>query len=136
MLAYRLGLVGISLGSMLAMSSLDSAQAQKKQRDLITREEILNSAKKNDDIYQAVRSLRPHFLAPPRGARTFGAAPAQEAVVYMDGNRWGELNGLKTIMALDVEEVRYLDPAKAQDQFGISANGGAILLTLVKKGKP
>ena len=107
------------------------AAAQKKQRDLITREEILNSAQKNGDLFQVIRGLRPHFLLTPRGVRnTRGGARAP--VLYLNGNKMGELSGLKSILAVDAFEVRYLDPSKAEDQFGIGHNGGAVLVQLVK----
>jgi|KBSSwiStaDraftv2_1062776.scaffolds.fasta_scaffold55339_3 hypothetical protein len=119
--------------------------AQKKQRDLITREEILASAQKDADLYSAVRSLRPHFLAPPRGTRTLGmerntaggyvqgaGAKVPDALLYVNENRLGDISGLKNILAGDTYEVRYLDPAKAEERFGVDAMGGAVLVTLVK----
>jgi len=108
---------------------------QAAKRDLITRQEIEKSAKVNDDIYQLIRSLRPHFLAPPRGIRTFGGA-VRQAVLYVNGTRHGELASLKNIRAMDVQEVRYLDPTKAEEEYGITHNGGAVLVTMVRSGKP
>lgn len=111
----------------------EPAAAQKRQRDVITREEILNSAHRNLDLYQVVRSLRPHFLAPPRGVRTLGNAPPAAAVVYIDRNRAGGIEQLRLLSPAGVEEVRYLDPSRAENQFGITHSGGAILVTLVKE---
>ena len=127
-----------------------AAEAQKKDRNLITREEIITSAQKDGDLYQAIRSLRSHFLNKPRGQRTMdvqrggptgmqvGTSAALEPIVYLNGNKLGELNLLKNILAADVFEVRYLDPARAQDEFGVDAAGGAVVVTLVKgiKDKP
>jgi len=125
-----------------------AAQAQKKDRNLITREEIITSAQKDGDLYQAIRSLRSHFLNKPRGQRTMdvqrggptgmqvGSSAALEPIVYLNGNKMGELNLLKNILAADVFEVRYLDPARAQDEFGADASGGAVVVTLVKGIKP
>lgn len=132
------------------MASAGAAQAQKKDRNLITREEIMASSQKDGDLHQAIRSLRPHFLAKPRGQRTMdverggpagmqvGGSVAPEPAVYVNGNKVGELNMLKNILAADAHEVKYLDPTKAQEAFGIEANGGAVLVTLVKgiKDKP
>lgn len=127
-----------------------AAEAQKKDRNLITREEIITSAQKDGDLYQAIRSLRSHFLNKPRGQRTMdvqrggptgmqvGNSAALEPIVYLNGNKLGELNLLKNILAADVFEVRYLEPARAQDEFGVDAAGGAVVVTLVKgiKEKP
>jgi hypothetical protein len=67
-----------------------------------------------------------------------GSSVAPEPLVFINGNRLGETSTLKTILAADVFEVRYLEPAKAQDEYGADANGGADLVTLVKgiKDKP
>ena len=112
------------------------ALAQKRQRDLITRGELAASAQKGQDVYQAIRSLRPHFLAPPRGNRTLGAAPPAPTVLYVDGNKQGDLENLKTILTRIVEEVRYLEPSKAQDKYGLGHSGGAVLVKLVKLTRP
>ena len=107
-------------------------EAQQKDRNTITREEIMASAQKDGDLFQAIRSLRPHFLAKPRGVRTMGASPPQEPAVFVNGSRLGELALLKTILAADVHEVRYLDPAKSQDEYGSDVTGGAVVVQLVK----
>lgn len=132
----RLALTAMAVaGTWLAVTP-GEAGAQKKQRDLITREEIVNSPQKDQDILQAIRSLRPHFLAPPRGIRSLGSSMPAPTVLYVNGNKSGELTGLKYIMAADVMEVRYLEPGKAQDEFGMDHSGGAVLVKLMEGSKP
>jgi len=146
----RVGLASLAVAGVTTLLPWSTAQAQKKDRNLITREEILSSAQKDGDLYQAVRSLRPHFLNKPRGQRTMdvqrggptgmqvgGSAPLQP-VVYLNGTKLGELEMLKSVLAADTYEVRYLDPAKAENEYGADASGGAVLVTLVKgiKDKP
>lgn len=104
----------------------------KRQRDVITREEIMESAQSSKDAFEAVRSIRPHFLAPPRGVRSLGSTRPAATVVYVDGTRMGEIDVLRSILAVHVAEVRYLEPAKAQDEFGITHSGGAILVKLFR----
>ena len=65
-----------------------------------------------------------------------GAAPPAPVAVYVDGNKQGDMGSLQLIQASQVQEVRYLDPSQAQDQFGVSASGGAILVTMYKGIKP
>jgi hypothetical protein len=114
----------------------DQALAQKKDRNTITREEIENSPQKNQDILQVIRSLRPHFLAPPRGTRSLGFSAAFPTVVYVNGTKAGELDVLKYLMAADVMEVRYLEPAKAIEEFGQDHNGGVVLVKRMEGTKP
>ena len=144
----RVGLASLALAGAATLVPCTSAEAQKKDRNLITREEILNSAQKDGDLYQAVRSLRPHFLNTPRGQRSMdvqrggptgmqvGSSAAPQPVVYLNGTKLGELEMLKTVLAADTYEVRYLEPAKAENEFGADASGGAVLVTLVKGIKP
>jgi hypothetical protein len=145
----RRGEIGIGRMALLLLGAATvgvpgEALAQKKQRDLITREEVLASAQKDGDLHSAVRSLRPHFLQPPRGKRTMGMgrdaagayvqgdAKMPDALLYVNDSPVGDISGLKQLLAADVYEVRYLDPAKAAERFGVDAAGGAVLVTLIK----
>jgi hypothetical protein len=110
--------------------------AQKKQRDRILREEILGSAHRELDLYQVIRSLRPHFLAPPPGVRSLGGSRGLAPIsVIIDGKRDIGLEALRTLMAIDVEEVRYLEPARSENEYGPRANGGAVVVKLFKGQK-
>jgi len=135
-MTVRSGLLAACLAAGWLLLAPAEALAQKKRRDVITREEILQSSHKELDLHRAVRSLRPHFLAPPRGQRTLGAAPPAPVALYIDNARSGDLNSLKDVAALAVQEVRYLEPSKAQERFGMTHSGGAILVTLFKGPKP
>ena len=108
------------------------AVAQKRERDKITREEILNSSQKERDLLVVIRGLRPHFVAPPRGVRSMGGGRTGPTVLYVNGNKMGDLSMLRQILATDVFEVRYMDPSKAENEFGIGHSGGAVLVTLIK----
>jgi hypothetical protein len=108
------------------------ALAQKRDRDKITREEILNSGQKDRDLLVVIRGLRPHFVAPPRGVRSMSGGRAAPTALYVNGNKMGDLGMLRQIIATDVFEVRYMDPSKAENEFGIGHSGGAVLVTLVK----
>lgn len=103
------------------------AHAQKKSRDLITREEIEGSAQRDQDIFQVIRSLRPHFLAAPRGVRTLGGSSLRTAL-FVDGVKESDVNALKSIDAQSVEEVRYLDPTRSESEYGPGASGGAVVV--------
>ena len=114
------------------MLSPQRAKAQKKQRDLLTRAEIQASAKRDDDLYTTLRVLRPHFLDTAPGQVSFGASPVMHAIVVIDGRREPSVDGLHTIKASDVEEVRYLDPTHSAVEYGPSAGGGAVVIKLHK----
>jgi hypothetical protein len=132
MTTVRAGIAALLFaGAGMVLSPTRSA-AQKKQRDLLTRAEIQASAKRDDDLYSALRVLRPHFLDTAPGQVSFGASPVMHAIVYIDGRREPSVDGLHTIKASDVEEVRYLDPAHAAVEYGPVASGGAVVIKMHK----
>jgi hypothetical protein len=102
------------------------ARSQRKERDVITREEILDSPHRTVDLFQAIRSLRPHFLSAPAGVHT----RVYPTVVFVDRVRQNGLEALRSIPSSTVERVEYLDPTKSQSQFGSTASGGAVVVTL------
>ena len=132
----RIGVAALALAVGMLAAAPGTAQAQKKSRDVITQEEIDKSGQKDQDLIAAIRSLRPHFFEAPRGVRSFGGGAINPVVVYVDGIRQTGLDALQTLMAKDVREVRYLDPSRSQSEYGINANGGAIVVkTLTAKDR-
>ena len=111
-----------------------SVSAQKRQRDRITREEIENSPHKSLDAFQLIRNLRPHFLEPPKGVRSLGGsnAPYTPIALYVDGRRDTGIDALRTMDPLTFEEIRYLDPTRAENEFGTSAANGAVVVKIRK----
>ena len=134
MTTIRIGLTVLTTAASLVVSPSESL-AQKRQRDVITREEILASALRTGDLHQAIRSLRPHFLTPARGVRTFGNSIVEPLSVYLNGTRETGVDALRTIQADAVEEVRFLDPNKAGNELGLKASGGALMVKLYKVPK-
>lgn len=134
----RIRLVFVLLfASVLVVLLPDSAHAQKRQRDRITREEIESSPHKNLDAFQLIRNLRPHFLEPPKGVRSFGGsnAPFMPIALYVDGRKDTGIDALKIMDPLTIEEVRYLDPTRSENEFGPTAANGAVVVKL-RKVKP
>lgn len=125
----RLALVVAAAGALLALQPSESL-AQKKQRDVITNEEIAKSAQKDGDLLTAIKALRPNFLEPPKGLRTLGGGMQYPLLVVVDGRR-GDSEALVQLKAIEAKEVRYLEPSRAQNEFGITANGGAIVVKLM-----
>lgn len=114
----------------------ETAAGQKRQRDVITREELENSVHRERDLHRAIQALRPHFLAPPRGNRTMGNAVTAPVQLYVNGVHQGDLETLRVIPVAEVEEVRYLEPSKAQVEFGPKNSGGVVLVKLRERLRP
>jgi hypothetical protein len=125
MISARISLTCLLVsGAMLVAEPARSQQPMKRERDVITREELL-VAHSMVDLYQAIRGLRPQFLAPPPGARTRVVGTS----VYVDGVRQTSLESLRTIPTAFVQRVQYLDPNRAESEFGHRAAGGAVMVT-------
>ena len=110
-----------------------AAESPKRERDVIERDEIMASPHRQVDLLQAIRGLRPHFLAAPTANRT-RSYPTQ---LYVDGVRQqAGLGTLSTIPAAAVQRVRYLDPGRAESELGSTASGGAVLVTTIEGRAP
>jgi hypothetical protein len=120
----------------LAVCTPADADAQGRQRDVLTREEVLQSAHRDLDLYQAIRNLRPHFLNPPRGVRTLGGTMPSPLLIVVDGTRQSGHEVLRELRANQIAEARYLEPSRSQDAYGLTGNGGAIVIKLYKEDRP
>ena len=87
------------------------------------------------DLFQAIQSLRPQFLTLPATVHSRGSAASAPISVYIDRARQMGVQSLRTIAAINVAEVRYLDPTESQNQFGAIASSGAILVKLYDSTK-
>lgn len=126
---------GILALAALGLMGPGELQGQKRQRDLIRRDEILASSQKDVDLLKAIAALRPHFLEPPRGIRSFGGSAMAPLAIYVDRTRQSGRDALLLIPANTVAEVRYLEPAQSQNEYGMTANGGAIVVKLYRADK-
>lgn len=147
MSSIRHAWLALATAAALSPFAAAPAEAQKRDRDRITREELEASAQKSTDLYRAIKSLRAHMLSGSRGVRSMGIErgvddrgnPTLQAggraippVVYIDGSRSGDAEVLKSVLTTSVAEVRFLDPNKALMEYGTGHEGGAILVTLLK----
>lgn len=117
----------------LALVSATTAEAQKRDRYIITAEEI---AERSDitNGYEAVQRLRPTFLRVGRAKRNAGVPGSVEeasAVLYVDEMRQSNLEDLRNIRAADIREIKYLQPSEALVLYGQDHYQGAILVTTI-----
>jgi hypothetical protein len=89
---------------------------------LITADEIAASHEPN--AYEAIRSLRPNMLVVHGPTSVQGDDPG--IVVYVNGQRYGDLNSLREISANEIREIRFLNPAEAQYRYGAGYPEGII----------
>jgi hypothetical protein len=91
---------------------------------LLTADEITTAHADITTAYDAIARLRPNWLA-AHGVTSgqSNGAGTEYALVYLDGQRYGDLNTLRGIAAYNVGAIRYYDVTQAGARFGF--NGGA-----------
>jgi hypothetical protein len=104
------------------------ASTPTKVRDstIITAEEVEASHEAN--AYEVVSKLRPAFLR-SRGRTTITTGASEFPSVFVDGQFYGDLNSLRTIIAPQVRLIRYYNGPDAVTRFGMLYGSGAIEVT-------
>jgi hypothetical protein len=109
--------------ALVAAACASSGGAARGDRDVITLEQIQSvSASTAMDVIQR---LRPEFVR-GRGRSSVQDPTAQFPVVYVDGVRTGGLEALRSISAIDVREIRYVNSTDATTRYGTGHTGGVI----------
>jgi hypothetical protein len=91
--------------------------------DIITEAEIVAGVYSN--ALEVVQNLRPNMMR-PRGSTTQGPVPV---VLFLDDVRIGDLNGMATVPANRVKEIRYINGRDATTLYGTGVGSGVILVT-------
>ena len=97
-------------------------------RNLLSRSEILSTQFTN--LYDVILMLRGNWLR-VRPADSFETSSTLK--VYLDAQRVGGVDELKTMLPGNVYSVRFLDPVAAGARYGIDHGAGAILVTTAKR---
>ena len=105
-----------------------TAQPNTQSRPIRGSADIITEAEINAGVYQnaleVVQSLRPAMMRPRQGG-----ANAQAIMLYLDGVRMSELNGMSTIPAERVREIRFINARDATTRWGTGHDSGVILVT-------
>ncbi|MEO8580081.1 MAG: hypothetical protein ABI469_07525 [Gemmatimonadales bacterium] len=89
---------------------------------ILTADEIAAAHADVTTAYDAVVRLRPNWLA-ARG-------PGEYAKVFLDGNKYGELDALRNIPGYQIASAHYYDATQSSARFGLQGgSAGAIDVT-------
>jgi hypothetical protein len=101
-------------------------------RNVITESELTSVP--SSSLYELVEKLRPHFVR-SHGQTSLNAPNSSNfAAVYVDGQPYGDIGQLRSLVSAQVQEVRYYDAISAQQKFGLISGSGVIDVT-IKRGK-
>jgi hypothetical protein len=114
-------------------ASPEQQSASRRDRDVITQEELSQPSVRAQSLLDLIRSTRPHFLN-QRGKNSHSDDEAGAVHVSIDNGRILPLQELANIHAGTAFEVRYLNASAAMQRFGGAAREGpVILVTTVKR---
>lgn len=115
--------------ALLLLTACASAGANKsterRDRNVITRDEIAQSPEHS--ALTLIRTLRPGMLT-DRG-KTSIAQQDPGIMVFLDGQRYGDVSSLDAIEVGTIQEIRFLNAAQAQQRYGMGYPQGVILVT-------
>lgn len=126
---YPVAAVAVGLACAPAPSNfdlVDSPTSAPRWAEVLTAEEITNTKAEEATAYDAVLRLRPNWLA-AHGVTSFTKKGTEYAIVYMDDQKYGDLNMLKSFKAFQVAEMRYYDVTQAGARFGVAAGNGGVI---------
>ena len=125
MRATRLVIPAILLFLSACASAGAKGSGQRRDRDVISREEI--AASPEHSALNLIRTLRPGMLA-DRG-KTSIAHQDPGIVVFLNDQRYGDLSSLDALEVNSIQEIRFLSAAQAQQRYGMGYPQGVILVT-------
>ena len=97
-------------------------------RQVLTREEIL--ATEYTNLYDVVRGLRGNWVR-TRAADSF--TKTSEVQVYLDNQRVGGIDELRSMQVRTVQSIRWFDPIAASARWGTDHGAGVIFVTTAKQ---
>ena len=124
-------LAAVSLGTGCAARA-DGRTPPPQSREVLTREQIDQAHATN--AYEAVERLRSRWLR-QRGTTqmpaTGGGPQVREnpIAVYLDDQRLGTVESLRTIEAAAIRYIRYFTPVEAAARWGFNHGGGVIFVS-------
>jgi hypothetical protein len=83
------------------------------------------------NAYEAISRLRPNWLA--RTSRSYDPSTIEGAVVFVDGQQYGELDSLRSLAASQIAGIRYYSPAEAGGRFGLQGGLSGVIEVSMKK---
>lgn len=115
--------------ALAACASSGTAGSGRHSSDQVTYAEIASSSATN--AYELIHRLRPNWLRPPNIGSIGGGMRSQVIVVYLDGQRLGDLESLRALSADGIRSMQWLDAARAATvltEVGSDPIAGAIII--------
>lgn len=116
---------GMLFVAVLLAACASGGGAQRMDRNLLTREQILETNRQN--AFEVVETLRSNWLR-SRGPTSLTSQDAQ-VQVYIDDNRLGTVESLRTIATSMIQYIRWYDGIAATGRWGLDHGAGVIYVS-------
>jgi hypothetical protein len=129
-----LSLLAVAVGLGCAQSSGTSPAAMpmlRRQANHITAEEILAANADVLNAYEVVARLRPNWLA-SHGPSSLVRDGTETAMVFLDGQQYGDINSLRGFRGDDVGGLRFYNSSEAAARFGQRAGTSGVIEVRIK----
>ena len=117
-----------AVGCASSKANTASAAAPRRNANVLTADEITATGASN--VYDAVQRTRPQWLTSVRIRR---GGSGDDLVVYLDSNKYGTMNSLRSLSIGGIAEVHYLSASEATNRYGTGHTGGAIVVLMSKQ---
>lgn len=111
--------------SLVTACASSGAGGARMDRNLLTREQIAETNRQN--AYEVVESLRSNWLR-TRGPTSLNSSDAV-VQVYIDDNRLGGVDALRTINTSLIQYIRWFDGIAATGRWGLDHGAGVIFVS-------
>lgn len=126
---FRICSIALVATALALGACASSGGGTRRSPDRIDSAEIVTSSATN--AYELIDRLRPSWLRPPGSGSLSGGVRSQIILVYLDGNRLGDLQSLRTLSVGGIRSMQWLDAARAATiltEVGSDPVGGAIVI--------
>ncbi len=119
---YRL--LPLLFAVLVVACSSKSGDGGEAREDEILAEQIAETGAIN--AWDAVGAIKPDWLT------TRSRTGAFRPLVYVEGQRQGDINELRNIQASRIAKIRYINPYEAERRWGADHSAGVFWITLLK----
>jgi hypothetical protein len=125
--------VAVILGCAPASGTSDTSVAGivPRRGNYLSGEEILEAKADVGTAHDAVSRLRPSWLA-SHGPTSFGADGSGFALVFVEGQHYGDLASLRNIPAYHVAGMRYYNVTEAGAAYGLRGGNSGVIEVRMK----
>ena len=111
-----------------APASTSGTSPVPRSRTVLTDEEIVAANADAATAYDAVARLRPTWLS-THGVSSYNSrsVETESALVFLNGQYYGDINSLRNIQAARVADIRYYDAAESGLKFGLRAGTNGVI---------